>query len=43
MAVDEFIERALFLDKGEIQPDNPNKFEILEPRYSMQIRDLRSY
>jgi hypothetical protein len=43
MGVDEFIEGALFLDKGDIQPDNPNKFEILEPRYSMQIRDLEGY
>lgn len=43
MAVDEYIERALFLDKGDIQPDNPNNFKIIVPRYSMQIGDLNAY
>ena len=43
MDADRFKREALFLEAGEIQPDNPNKFEIEEARYSMQIRDLEVY
>ncbi len=43
MEADRFKREALFLEAGELQPDNPNKFEIEEARYSMQIRDLERY
>lgn len=45
MPHDEYLERAILLKKGDLQPDNPKNpdFRIKSDRYSMQIKDLRSY
>ncbi len=45
MPADEYLEKAILLKKGDIQPDNPKnpEFTIKSDRYSMQIKDLHIY